>query len=333
MKKKHIFYRSASILIYGLAILPLYAYAQGIPERGPIPFAVYDRDNNGTISEAEFNSIREERISQRMAAGRPMRGMANAPSFSMLDQNSDGQLSKEELIAGQKAQMKKRQGSGQGGGRGMGMGMRNNMPSFSDLDLNGDGRILEKELYDARSQRHNAMRNQGFQMRNMRNAPAFSDIDLNGDGEISQKEFMMHQSQRRNAARLPPKNSTSSNINDSRQFVQMPEAARSLMRKDMLANLSYLSAIVGYLAANDLNAAAYTAETGMGKSAMGKHRGTGSPPGWYMTNEMRNLGWGMHEAASEFAEVARQGDMKNTLKALERVMSSCAACHNSYRTR
>jgi len=120
---------------------------------------------------------------------------------------------------------------------------------------------------------------------------------------------------------------------DPRQLVSMPDQSRELMRKDMLEHLTALNEIIGYLADNDFDAAAEVAETRMGKSSMGKHRGTGMGPGRFMPPEMKNLGMGMHDAASRFSQVAKQGDMKSAYSALQQVTSSCVACHYSYRTR
>jgi hypothetical protein len=120
---------------------------------------------------------------------------------------------------------------------------------------------------------------------------------------------------------------------DHRQLVSMPDQARQLMREDMLDHLSALNEILGYLGENNLDAAADVAETRMGKSSMGKHRATGMGPGRFMPIEMRNLGWGMHESATEFSLVAKEGDLKNANSALQKVITSCVACHYSYRTR
>ena len=62
---------------------------------------------------------------------------------------------------------------------------------------------------------------------------------------------------------------------DLRQLVSMPDQARELMRKDMLDHLSAFSEIIGYLAENNLDAAADISEARMGRSSMGKHRDTG----------------------------------------------------------
>ena len=120
---------------------------------------------------------------------------------------------------------------------------------------------------------------------------------------------------------------------DPRQLVSMPEQTRQIMREDMLNHLSALNEIIGQLASNNLDAAADIAETRMGKSAMGKHRGTGMGPGRYMPPEMRSIGRGMHEAATEFAQVANKGDLTGAYSALQKITTTCVACHYSYRTR
>ena len=124
-----------------------------------------------------------------------------------------------------------------------------------------------------------------------------------------------------------------SSDSDPRQLVTMPDQARQLMRQDMLDHLSALTEIIGYLAENNLDAAANTAETRMGKSTMGKHRASGMGPGRFMPLEMRNIGWGMHGSATEFAQIAKKGDLKNAYSALQKVTGSCVACHYTYRTR
>jgi len=190
---------TGSLIAFAIIFLPISAHSEATPDRGPIPFAAYDKDGNSLISDKEFSAVRAERMSTRAAQGRPMRGAASAPSFSEFDTNKDGQLTQDELAAGQKAQMEKRRSMGMGQGRGMGkgMGMRRNMPTFSEYDLDGDGKMLEKEFNEARSKRISERAQQGYQMRNLGNAPSFSDIDANGDGQISAEEFTAHQSQHR----------------------------------------------------------------------------------------------------------------------------------------
>jgi len=126
---------------------------------------------------------------------------------------------------------------------------------------------------------------------------------------------------------------TNSPGGDHRQLVSMPGETSQLMRKDMLDHLSALNEIIGLLAENNLDSAADVAETRMGKSSMGKHRATGMGPGRFMPLEMRNIGWAMHESATELSQEAKEGNLKGAYSALQNVTASCVACHYSYRTR
>ena len=181
------------LFVVATVLLSVGVQSAEIPERGPIPFAAYDRDGNGRIDAAEFNAVRGERMATLAAQRRPMSGADEAPGFTTFDTNGDGQLSPEELAAGERAQMEKRRVGGWGQGRGMGPGGAGNRPSYADYDLNGDGKIVEKEFYQARNQRISERVQQGYQMRNLGNAPSFAEIDTNGDGELSAAEFNTHQ--------------------------------------------------------------------------------------------------------------------------------------------
>lgn len=122
---------------------------------------------------------------------------------------------------------------------------------------------------------------------------------------------------------------------DARQLVNMPPEAQAIMRADMLDHLVALNEVLSYLAEGNLAAAAEVAETRIGRSAMGRNMGKarGMGPGRFMPDAMRSLGWGMHDAASEFATVAKTGDKLKAYAALQPVAASCVACHLSYRTR
>ncbi|MDP2823437.1 MAG: cytochrome c [Sulfuritalea sp.] len=124
-------------------------------------------------------------------------------------------------------------------------------------------------------------------------------------------------------------------VEDHRQLATMPEKARTIMRTDMQDHLVALNEIFGYLAENNLAAVSETAENRLGNSSMGRHAvmARGQGPGRFMPEAMRQLGWGMHDAASEFAQVVKEGDAARTYTALQKVTSSCVACHMSFRTR
>ncbi|PLY16784.1 MAG: hypothetical protein C0631_02385 [Sedimenticola sp.] len=185
------------ILALSATLTAFNAHSAEIPAFGPIPFSAYDSDGNGLISAVEFDTVRGERMANQASQGRPMRGAANAPAFSEFDTNADGQLTAEELTAGQNAQMEKRPGMGMGPGGGMGMNRGRNMPVFADFDLNGNGKIDEDEFIEARGQRISERARQGYQMRNLGNMPSFAEIDINSDGEVDHAEFSAHQATHR----------------------------------------------------------------------------------------------------------------------------------------
>jgi hypothetical protein len=121
---------------------------------------------------------------------------------------------------------------------------------------------------------------------------------------------------------------------DARQLVNMPDAAREIMRQAMIENLGTLNSVIGLLGENKLKEAGELAESGFGRSSMGRHMGMGGMgPGRYMPEGMRSLAMGMHTAASDFARAAAGGDRNAALTALQAVTNDCFACHSSYRTR
>jgi Ca2+-binding EF-hand superfamily protein len=64
-------------------------------------FADFDMNDDGTITEDEFNIARSERVAKHMSEGRQMKGLANAPTFNDIDLDDDGGVSAEEFSAHQ----------------------------------------------------------------------------------------------------------------------------------------------------------------------------------------------------------------------------------------
>lgn len=182
----------ALALVAGFSALTVVQSAE-IPTRGPIPFAAFDSDASGAISEQEFLQGHAARVSPW------------APVFSDFDTNHDAQLSPAELSAGQRARRQARTGMQRPGlepGQPRGAGMGRNMPKFTEFDLNQDGVLTEDEFIEARGKRISERAKQGYLMRGLKNARPYSDIDSDGNGAVTPQEFAaaqaLHRQQRQN---------------------------------------------------------------------------------------------------------------------------------------
>ncbi|MBE9562569.1 MAG: cytochrome c, partial [Proteobacteria bacterium] len=117
---------------------------------------------------------------------------------------------------------------------------------------------------------------------------------------------------------------------DMRQFVELPEITKNILRQRMLSNLTALTQILGLLANDELNSAADIAETKIGNWRIGN--GTGMGPGKFMPKGMKQIGMSMHKTVDEFVQIARAGNKEKIYSALGNITSVCVACHSSYRT-
>jgi len=185
-----------------LSVTSISSISAELPMRGPIPFANYDLDGNGLISEQEFVDVRKARRQRKAIQGLAMKRADKAPLFATFDLNLDGQLTPEELSTGQQAQMQNRRGKAlsanfKSSNAGMKQGLH--MPKFAKFDLNGDGVILEQEFNAARAARIKNRVEQGYSMQNISNVNTntFADIDTDNDGKISSAEFTEHQAGQR----------------------------------------------------------------------------------------------------------------------------------------
>ena len=122
---------------------------------------------------------------------------------------------------------------------------------------------------------------------------------------------------------------------DGRQLVQLPAPAQAALVEEMQGNLVALNEVLSLMATGQVREAGEVAEAKLGRSAMGKHRDKpfNARPGPYMPTAMHGIGMDGHQAASEFAAVARTGDRDKALALLPNLTTACVACHFSYRTR
>ena len=122
---------------------------------------------------------------------------------------------------------------------------------------------------------------------------------------------------------------------DSRQLAPLPPPAQEALREEMRGNLLAINEILSLMAAGKVKEAGQLAETSLGQSAMGRHRGKplDARPGAHMPPAMQEIGLDGHRAASEFARVAATGDRDKAIAELPKLTGACVACHYSWRIR
>jgi cytochrome c556 len=135
---------------------------------------------------------------------------------------------------------------------------------------------------------------------------------------------------------------------DARQSLDFPPPMRQHMLANMRDHLEALSEILAALSAGDAAKAGVIAKARLGlesagaaacnPSAAGKTGAMGDMAAMmaqHMPEEMRALGYAMHDSASKFvveaAKTAPGGDLKPALATLAQMTQNCAACHSAYR--
>ena len=110
---------------------------------------------------------------------------------------------------------------------------------------------------------------------------------------------------------------------------RLKEETLANMRDHLLA----IQEITAHLADKRFDDAADVAEIRLGMTSLRRHGA--HEVAQYMPAGMRQIGHGMHQAASRFATAAKDagvtGDTGPALRVLATMQSSCVACHASYR--
>lgn len=101
-----------ALLIVALMITAALSAQRGTPPA----YSDFDSNNDGKITQKEFEGTQQKRMTERAEEGRMMRNAGNAPAFNDIDTNSDGNIDKEEFQSHQAAQRVNR-GNGQGKNR------------------------------------------------------------------------------------------------------------------------------------------------------------------------------------------------------------------------
>lgn len=122
-------------------------------------------------------------------------------------------------------------------------------------------------------------------------------------------------------------------VRDTRQLVNYPDPLRIHTLANMRDHLSAMGEILEALGNGSFDEASELAEQRLGMSSLGLHRA--HEVAKYMPEGMREAGFAMHRAASQFALVAKDasvtGDIEATLASLAKLNETCVACHAAYR--
>jgi len=116
---------------------------------------------------------------------------------------------------------------------------------------------------------------------------------------------------------------------DSRVMVELPGHMKAHMLQNMRNHLVIIDQLLALISEDKFDQAADIAESELGMSSLHKH-GAAHMAQFYPKG-MQQAGTNMHKSASQFARTAQEGDLLDTLKALQKITASCTVCHAGYR--
>lgn len=120
---------------------------------------------------------------------------------------------------------------------------------------------------------------------------------------------------------------------DTRQVVSFPPRYKRETLREMREHLAAVSDIQAALSKSEYELAARIADSRLGLSST--QHGDMMASARYMPAGMRELGYAMHQSASQFAVVAQDasvtGDVRPALAALAKITQNCVACHAAYK--
>lgn len=119
----------------------------------------------------------------------------------------------------------------------------------------------------------------------------------------------------------------------SRQLLQMPEAAKSTLRIEMLERLQALQQVMQALAAGRPQDGAQAAKSGIGTGVMMRHskRSPEATPRNFMPEGMLPLSKQSHMLGDELSDALKAGNRMAIDAKLAEVTGNCVSCHNLYR--
>lgn len=115
--------------------------------------------------------------------------------------------------------------------------------------------------------------------------------------------------------------------------VDMPPAAASVLREEMLMKLQAIYLVEAALAEGKPADAAEFVERHLGMGAMGQHASQPpeARPGRYLPDAMHAIGRQSHRIGSELAAALKAADRPRIDAGMRDVTATCIACHATYR--